>query len=296
MRKIALLVVFAFWATGSAIANAITVDGQLDDWIGTTNWANIGTAYNHAAGFWAPMPSLTSVSSWDEDWTVGGNGFVGPGYGGQNFDVEAAYLKWGADGTLYGAFSTGFDRGGQKGWGGSGSYTTGDLFFNLEGNGQQWDLAIALSTHPGFTEGDVYVIGSPDSSYYTPPSDYPSSAPARLKGSLSGVPLGQNYVYKEGDAAEKNYASGNPTDYSNLDHNIVEFALGPQFFPVGTSIVAMHYTQSCGNDFFDLESATRPQTLVPEPGTAILALGAALAAAYARRRRRKGGPCPTDVA
>ena len=63
--------------------------------------------------------------------------------------------------------------------------------------------------------------------------------------------------------------------------------------PYGPFPVTMHYTESCGNDVFDL---TANDVVLPEPGTCILALGAVLAGAYARRRRKGERDSSTEAA
>ena len=283
MQKFAVLMVLGIWATGSASGTTITVDGDLSDWGVTAS-----TVVDRADTAWAPTMADWTTSWWAEDttdWNSRGDGSVGPGYGGQNFDVEAAYMT-SANSVLYGAFVSGFDRAGQSGWNGSGWYSTGDLFFDLGGNGT-WDFAIALSTHDGFLEGCAYIPSSAGT-WYTTPTDFAASAPAQL---LSGVTFtelsGVQYAYHEGTSSEKPYASEKTSDYSGADHNIVEFSLDdvdlhyafPSLFS-GTSVV-MHYTQTCGNDVLDLPGIV---VYTPEPATAaLLALG--VVAAYARRRR-----------
>jgi hypothetical protein len=293
VRKIAVLMLLGLWATGTAFGATITVNGDLSDWGVTVDY----TRYDRPDSKWAPTRS--GVAYWAEDTTRfnGEASRVGPGYGGQNFDVEAAYIT-SADGRLYAAFVSGFDREGQLGWSGSTLYQTGDLFFDLNPDGiPSWDFAIALSDHNGFLEGHAYIPSSPSGTWYTTPSDYPSSAPALLvAGGGFKELLGVQYGYYEGTDLDDNlYASTNPATYQAADHNTVEVSLNGSdlsaAFPGSTSVL-MHYTQGCGNDVFDL----RGDVLVPEPGTAILALAAVVAGAYARRRRKGERSCRTDVA
>ena len=97
---------------------------------------------------------------------------------------------------------------------------------------------------------------------------------------------GVQYAYSEGTALDNNALAGDP--YQPADHNIVEVSIdGPHLlalFP-GTTSVLMHYTETCGNDVFNLKGDV---VLVPEPGTwALFGLGTVLVGACVGWRRRR---------
>jgi hypothetical protein len=261
--------------TGGSLGASISLDGVLTDWGVSIDF----TEYDRANSAW--IPSQGGVYYWIED---DATGLIGPGYGGQNFDAEAAYMAKGTN-DIYAAFVTGFDASGQGGWGGSPSYLTGDLFFDLSpGPGDPtWDFAIALSAQSGIQIGHAYIPNDPDSDWYAKPDPYESSKPWQLIAGAGFTELtGISYAYLEGSTADL-YEAG---DYTNADHNVVEVALDIASIngAFGSVIgIDMHWTPECGNDVFDLES----DIVIPEPGTAILALGAFVAGAYARRRKRK---------
>lgn len=73
---------------GSQISMAGPISGYLTD-IGVTI-PNAVTAPNSAATAWRPTNNSVSFSAED---SVGGSGFVGPGYGGQPYDLEALYVQ-----------------------------------------------------------------------------------------------------------------------------------------------------------------------------------------------------------
>ncbi len=287
MRQICVALLLAGWLVcGVPGANAapIAVNGFLDDWIaGAPPSGSLTGAYDLPAG--TLVPTRPNVTYWIED-SVGDGGYVGPGVGGQNYDVEAAYGIL-TPGTFYGAFVTGFDKGGQYGWGGNPYYRTGDLFFDLNsgpaGTDPTWDLAIALTDHDGLTAGNVYVAPGGGGDWYSYPTDYHSSAPALLKDKARDATsqFTVHYGYHEGVLGELSWASTDTTKYSGSDHNVYEVSLSGSMLS-DVSSIRMHYTQECGNDLFDLDMG-----VVPEPGLSVLALGAFVAGAFARYRKRK---------
>jgi len=109
--------------TSGLFTGAISVDGDLGDWGITipdtydaqntfTNDPN-QTAFVANPSLWKPQQN--GVSYWVEDstnWHNRGSASVGPGYGGQNFDMEAAYAAWKGN-TLYLAFVRGSTRTGR---------------------------------------------------------------------------------------------------------------------------------------------------------------------------------------
>jgi hypothetical protein len=258
-------------------AGPITVDGYLTDWV---SGVDLTLGYDLPAG--TLVPTLGGVTYWVEDHVGAQYGYVGPGIGGQNFDVEAAYGIL-SSGAYYGAFVTGTDRAGEYGSGDT-LYRTGDLFLDLNpATDPGWDLAIPLTYHGAFVRGHVYAAPA-SGTWYEDPGVLPGSTPFRLAGSPTDV-TGQfsvAYAYREGMWGEYDHASSLPFLYGAADHNVFEVYLSGDML-LGADGILMHYTQGCGNDLFDLEI---PYTVVPEPCTSVLALTALLAGAYVRRRRR----------
>ena len=279
-----------------SFTSTITIDGILTDWgVGVDLWGS-GAKFDYPANDWLPS---SGVAYWIEDSTKwqGTPGKVGPGYGGQNFDVEAAFTA-ASSGTVYMGFVSGFDQAGQRAYSGTDLLRTGDLFVDLDpiDGSPSWDFAIALSTRDGFTEGHAYIPGT--TSWYTTPTDYPASLPSRMTGTNFTELSGVSYAYAAGAATADDlaYASSDWSTYEDDDHNVVEVSLSvtdlvSEFGVLGTAGAVFHYTQDCGNDVFNQlvlpTMSPGEEIVIPEPGTAFLALGAVLAGVFARRRKRR---------
>jgi hypothetical protein len=86
----------------------------------------------------------TTANEWDgfysEEDFVGSGGYVGPGWGGQDFDVEQLGLKFTPGGTLYFGLRTGFDFINGVDYGGT-LYTPGDFVFDVNSDGN-YDFAV----------------------------------------------------------------------------------------------------------------------------------------------------------
>lgn len=300
---LAAVVLLGFCAMRSASAYTITVgDDSLSDWGVTVDY----TKANRDNGDWTATNA--GIVSWAEDnATSGSSGYVGPGYGGQNFDVEAAYLT--SSSTMLGAaFVTGFDRAGQYGgWGGESIpplYYTGDLFFDVNSN-ETWDFAVAMWTRANFTAGYAYAPSlSAPPGWLLPPtiSAYvDTSEPWALNGALEQSSFTEYsnvlYAYSEGNvhegvANEFDGPSGDSLLWGPFDHNIVEVGIPLSFIGPADS-VTMHYTMQCGNDWLEMSYSFDDDPVddivpIPEPGTFLLLLQAAAVGVYARRRRFKG--------
>src|SRR5262245_59287531 len=99
----------------SVLAGPILVDGSFADW-----------GINPGAGDW---DSSVGTRIFFENYTgTDGTGFVGPGWGGQFFDVEAMYA-YRPGNKLYFGIVTGFDPDGVLHNGQT--YTAGDIFFDV---------------------------------------------------------------------------------------------------------------------------------------------------------------------
>lgn len=235
-------------------AGAITMDGNF----GLAEWAG-----NYAA-----------------DDGVGKNGYVGPGYGGQAYDVEYLGLQITAD-TVYLGLQTGFDV--KNGRSSDGIYfAPGDFALNVDGDPfYEYAIDFAINTTTKVATFTLYQVTQWQNSYY---AQHSAADPFQMK---TGVMVG-SFTGKYGR-------------WSNLSNNkdggysyVLEGAFDRTLLPLVTDVpVTLHWTMGCGNDYLNF-SATPPGdggggggNPVPEPGTFVLmAAGLFGAAGMVRRKRR----------
>jgi hypothetical protein len=231
-------------------AGPITIDGMWGDW-----------GINPNSG---DFSSSNGTRIFYENYTgKDGTGPIGPGYGGQFFDVEAMYARHEGTSIAF-AIVTGFDPDGLDYL--NHPYEPGDIFLSLGHGGgadPHWTAGIDLQT------GKVY-SGVTASS----PTDFPGSMPFTITaGDLVGTADlamtsdGIRSVYHGGDTSSRHYLIEGRLDLGLLDASYLT--------------VGLHWTMSCGNDLG--EGFINPPA-VPEPGTlALLALGTAALAANRKR-------------
>jgi hypothetical protein len=270
---VALLLACFGIASGETVSG-IVVDGSLDDW-GVS--APTGTNGNN----WVP-----TQGAWASEDSVGSDGYVGPGYGGQDFDIEAVYSGFDTStNTLYFALVTGFDIGGES-LGGT-LYLPGDVFFDF-GNDGSWDLAFDMSSRTGTSPGSTMnAIATPGLTY----TDTPFGVPGFASG-----PFTATGGSTESNAVSFAYDNNGPAAWNqSLDHNVYEFSyvvtnaswLAELYQPGNGYLV--HWTMACGNDLLQLPVDPAP---APLPGAALLGLVGATIVGAKRvvTRRRQNQP------
>lgn len=221
---------------------AITVDGSLSDW-----GVHPGP-YSAGASQWTPSSGIAFVQE-DQNPAVS---FLGPGFGGQRFDVEAIYFTQQSS-TAYFAVVSGFPLVGISG------NTPGDFAIDFGSNGS-YDFGVK-------TTGPHALYGSPT---WSSPTVWPVSGPLAV---VSDTQLGiVQFGYQ-------------PLTYVANGHYAFEIgvptALFGSYWPTsGTLDMSLHWTMSCGNDALDLrvrQSITPPPPpppMIPEPsGLLLFAMG-----------------------
>lgn len=244
-----LLALFGFLLCfGSAHAVTININGDMSDWgiSATTGFSTADSVDNPVIDY------QNGVHFWEED-GLGNSGYVGPGYGGQDYDIEALYVT--SDATnLYIGIITGFFP--------SGDNYMGDIAIDLDSDGV-YEYGIDTSTgnfHSGLTSADWSV-----------PVHFGSSTPVSIAAGNTGIPVNipGSFYYGEMNL-----------DGQNTDLYAIEVAVALTDLS-WEGHGNFHITQWCGNDAGDLTVAP-----VPEPATVILlGIGLLGLAGYSRKRR-----------
>jgi hypothetical protein len=207
----------------------------------------------------APANCTTVV----EDWTGGDDGYLDPGYGGDEYDIEAAYMATDAQ-YLYLAVVTGFPITGRADEGDF--YEPGDLALDLGGDGQ-YDFAVDVSAGGALRSGDL-TWETPLRRGHVPWGGVSGFLRASSWNESSAI---EGFSYAEW---QDRYAI---EAIVNLDD------VGP------ADSYGLHWTMGCGNDYVNVLHPTEgPVNPVPEPASLILfGTGLGIAGAYSRWRRRR---------
>jgi len=253
-----------------------TADGSLTEW----GVSLAGLPANPGNAAFVPSSTPGGVDGFSyavEDGTSGSWGYVGPGYGGQNYDWEAMYVTYDSS-NVYVAIVTGTDQAGQYAWSTSQRHYPGDIFVDFGDDGS-WELAIETG-HAG-TAGAMY---SGPGTWWTNPTDYPSSAPSEINYGTSPTLQGNaSFFYSNAVTGDDNLLAGTSTFG---DHNVIELSFarnnGSGDWLAGCDSFTVHWTQDCGNDL----ARVNVDMPVPEPGTVVM-VGSVLAGLLGARRMKR---------
>jgi PEP-CTERM motif len=218
-------------------------------------------------------PGYTGIGQGGEDNETEG---YPPTLQSQSWDLEGMFLN-GNSLAMVGGFK--FDTGvfHNSIW-----YTSGDILFNVIGQGFAWDYAIRMKFDPLNPSNNKYdVLALNGSTTFENPTDVPSSTPYKVKTGYTVLSSDLSFSFSEiadsgfsawesPDAGDANWQPGTDKHYvvSGFD---VGFLSGVDF--------KSHFTMLCGNDVLD------GQVTVPEPSTILLlAFGMASMGIAARRR------------
>jgi hypothetical protein len=286
MRSIIAGSLTALALCGPAFAGPI-VDGAVADWGITVGDGNSSNFSSPAVAGTIPGTTFFFARE-DQNDLAGDGGYVGPNYGGQNYDVE--FMGVAIDSArLYIAIVTG-----QRPDNGLMRFSPGDLrivannghVYGIEiGGGAGGVLGSGLLTEAGATAGSTYTLNSGGwttghansarsvGSIWRDPNwlldPLPPATPVQMANG-GGVQVGTaDYVFTR---------NADPTS----QHSVIELSIDRGIF-VGATELDIYWAPSCGNDVLEINDDLLPAR-VPEPGTlAVLAAGL-LAFGWARRR------------
>lgn len=297
MRSIIAGALAALVFSGPTLAVPITVDGLVSDWgisVGDGNNSNSGIGSN----FSNPWVSGTVLNQTfffakeDQNDLWGDSGYLGPNYGGQNYDVEFMGLAFDAT-KLYLTIVTG-----QRPDNGLMRFSPGDIrivaktgktgsvlsVYGIEVGGGIGGGAGGLLTGGGLgstyrLNSSGYTIEHTDSSravgsIWKDPNwlldPIPPKTDVQLANDNSGTQVGTaDFVYtRNADATAQ--------------HSVIELSVDRSLF-AGAGALDIYWAPSCGNDVLEINDDL--PTRVPEPGT-LAALGIGLMALRFARRRR----------
>jgi hypothetical protein len=266
------------------LAAAIVVDGNLSDW-GVTIADNNLSNYS---GLLTSEIGLLGALIEDQNDNAGDSGFLGPNYGGQNYDAE--FLGVALQGTtLYIAIATG-----QRPDNGFSRYSPGDVYILVAGGGtygievgggpgggaggaisQGADGSFYSLTSGGFTSGHTALANRRAGSIWRDPTWFMDPinppAPTQMVAANTGTHVGDVSAYR--------YTRNEFT----TQHAVIELSLDVGLLGGISNLNTSEWRAACGND--ELAIILPAQVSVPQPNPLGL-VGVALAGlAFVGRRK-----------
>lgn len=315
----AMLAMFGAVASASAATIpvlSVAVDGSLADW-GVNLLNNDGSNIRPnvaSGGSTSPLCTVPASQVWaceDSSDTATSGGFVGPQYGGQNYDVEFLGAARSGNNLFIGIAS------GLRPDNGFTAYAPGDLFFTINGVG----YVVEMGGGTGGATTTIQTSGM-DGAYYQLDSSGNTTVATQMSnqviGSIWKVPAGAPLLNSSaisggtnGVTSTSSWAGTVPTQFlrgtdsiyvgqatvfetlnvtpaSYNQHAVVEVSIDMSIaaFEIsnGYSMTDLHWGPACYNDVL-LVAGLAPPT-IPEPSTTLL-FGLGMLGLIGLRRRVK---------
>ena len=243
-----LFIIGIFLLVGKSFAGLYYIDGDL-----IKDWGVKPGLYGSSD--WKPNEGVFWIS---EDQTGGDDAYVGPGWGGQLYDVEAIYFDYDNE-YAYIAIVTGFPYSGDY-WNNY-RFLPGDIAIDFEIDGK---YEYGIITTSSYYRPYYAVLGSPGDVYRVT-----SWAVAYERTRYEGTWKGESdpTVIKKGEKIghvelcyKKKYYAG---DYKW--HYVIETKVPLDIFGDDWGLpLRVHWTQTCGNDYLNLD------VIIPEPSSIFL--------------------------
>jgi len=211
------------------------IDGNLSDWGVTPGYYN--------ASRWQPNEGVFWIV---EDQTGGLREYLGPGYGGQLYDVEAIYFDY-DENNAYIAIVTGFCKSGRDYE--DYHFYPGDIAIDFGADGSYEYGIRTVGENMGKIYKDVEWTSCVYYSQANPARIYiPSSSP---KGMVNEI------VYTSFD---ESYHADPDEEYWR--HYVIETSIPLDIFEDDWQLpLRIHWTITCGNDYLDLIVTPEPSSI-----------------------------------
>jgi len=292
-NRISLLATAAITVAGIAVTlpatAAIVVDGSLNDW-------NVTVTDNDGSNFTSPNTTYGLAGlpfKEDQSDTAGNGGFVGPEYGGQNYDAE--FMAAARNGnTLYLTIVSG-----QRPDNGLQLYSPGDIRIVVNGT---TTYGIEVGGGAGGGAGTAQTTGTQGSFYNLNGSGYTNSESATPAAQTVGS-IWKNVTWTtdpEGLNVPVQFTiNGGSTEVGTADyvftrntvttqHSIIElsFDISDLLGPTSGGVLDFYWGPSCANDQATTEVLVPERDIkTPEPASLSIILFGLGAAAWKRRRK-----------